>query len=165
MPQPSRIFAQLATILLLLFAVVPPASAVNPDEILDDPKLEQRARDLSSQIRCMKCQNQSIDDSDASLARDLRIMVRERLVEGDTDQEVLDFLVDRFGEFVLLKPAFSLSNLFLWAAPLLALLAGIFFSARMMIARKSAKQEDTDTVSGLSQEEHARLTKILDERD
>jgi cytochrome c-type biogenesis protein CcmH len=150
---------------MLLFAAVQPASAVNPDEILDDPKLEQRARDLSSQIRCMKCQNQSIDDSDASLARDLRVMVRERIVAGDTDQQVLDFLVDRFGEFVLLKPSFSFSNLFLWAAPILALLAGIFFSVRMMLARKTGKPEDADTGSGLSQDENVRLTKILDERD
>lgn len=146
---------------LMLFAT--PAFPVNPDEILDDPVLEDRARDLSSQIRCMTCQNQSIDDSNADLARDLRIMVRERLVAGDSDQEVLDYLVDRFGEFVLLKPSFSLSNLVLWAAPVAALLAGLFLSISVMRRRQNSG-EATEQAE-LSREEHERLTKILGERD
>ncbi|MEP3277378.1 MAG: cytochrome c-type biogenesis protein, partial [Stappiaceae bacterium] len=97
------------TLLCLLIAVhlVGPALAVTPDEVLDDPVLEQRARDLSVNLRCMVCQNQSIDDSDAPLAKDLRVLVRERLVAGDTNEEVTDYLVSRYGEFVLLKPRFA----------------------------------------------------------
>ena len=117
-----------------------PALAVNPDEMLADPALEQRARDLSATIRCMKCQNQSIDDSDADLARDLRILLRERLVAGDSDGEVLDFLVARYGEFVLLKPRFSTANLLLWAAPLLGLLGGFFLALRYFRRREDEKE-------------------------
>lgn len=160
----SRFLALLALAFISLSLLWQPARAVNPDEMLSDPVLEQRARELSAQIRCMKCQNQSIDDSDAELAGDLRVMVRERIVAGDSDQEVLDYLVDRFGEFVLLKPSFSLSNLFLWAAPVIALLAGIFLSIRLMRER----QRNTETgpaAANLSREEHEKLTKILDERD
>lgn len=152
------------TVLLGLWMPVMPANAVNPDERLSDPKLEQRARDLSSEIRCMKCQNQSIDDSDAELARDLRIMVRERLVAGDSDQQVLDYLVDRFGEFVLLKPKFSLSNLALWAAPLIVLIGGFFISLRMLRQRQEEEVVE-GSGSDLSRGEHEALTKILDDRD
>ena len=101
-----------------------PAGAVAPDEILDDPVLEQRARDLSANLRCMVCQNQSIDDSDAPLAKDLRVLVRERLVAGDTNAEVIDYLVARYGEFVLLKPRFSWNTILLWAVAPLGLLLG-----------------------------------------
>ena len=92
-------------ILSLIFAL--PVHAVEPDEILDDPVLEERARELSKGLRCMVCQNESIDDSDAALARDLRLLVRERLVAGDSDEEVLDFVVERYGEFALLQPKFG----------------------------------------------------------
>ncbi len=154
---------KLCLCLCVLFVVqIVPAQAVNPDEILSDPQLEERARDLSRIVRCMKCQNQSIDDSDADLAKDLRILIRDRLTKGDSDEQVLDYLVDRFGEFVLLKPSFSLSNLALWLAPLLALIAGLFFSWRMVRRRQFAANEGG---GDLSQKEHAKLTKILNERD
>mgnify|MGYP001332177389 CR=1 FL=1 len=100
---------------------VPAVHAVTPQEVLADPALEKRARDISAELRCLVCQNQSIDDSDAPLAHDLRVLVRERLVAGDTDQEVRDFVVARYGEFVLLKPPFSSRTLLLWLMPLLAL--------------------------------------------
>ena len=103
-------------LLVLLFAPIH-AFAVNPDEVLADPALEHRARTLSSELRCMVCQNQSIDDSNAELARDLRLVVRERLVNGDSDEQVLDYVVSRYGEFVLLKPRLSAKTLILWGAP------------------------------------------------
>ncbi len=109
------------------------ARAVQPDEVLKDPVLEQRARSLSAGLRCMVCQNQSIDDSDADLARDLRILVRDRLTAGDTDEQVIDFVVSRYGEFVLLKPRFNVRNALLWSVPVILLLAGggfLFVSAR-----------------------------------
>jgi cytochrome c-type biogenesis protein CcmH len=113
---------------LLLLAV--PAYAVQPDEILADPKLEQRARDLSTGFRCLVCQNQSIDESDAPLAKDLRILIREHLVKGDSDAEIRDFVVARYGEFVLLKPRFTASTAILWATPFLIILAGFIVILR-----------------------------------
>ncbi len=164
MPALERsVIALAAFAMIFMMAIAQPAFAVNPDEILDDPVLEERARDLSSQIRCMTCQNQSIDDSEADLARDLRIMVRERIVAGDSNEQVLDYLVDRFGEFVLLKPRFSVSNLFLWAAPVLALLAGLYLS--ISVLRRRQPVAETAASRELSREEHERITKILDERD
>ena len=115
-------------LLALLASVLAPLSAVHalaPDEVLADPVLEQRARALSSELRCMVCQNQSIDDSDAPLAKDLRVLVRERLVAGDSDAQVIDYLVSRYGEFVLLKPKVAWHTLALWIAGPLALIAGI----------------------------------------
>ncbi len=103
------------------------ALAVKPDEVLADPALEARARALSEGLRCMVCQNQSIDESDADLARDLRILVRQRLVAGDSDQQVMDYIVSRYGEFVLLKPRFNPRNALLWGTPVLLLLAGGVF--------------------------------------
>ena len=153
-------FRLLAVVLALLAAT--PAFAVNPDEVLADPALESRARDLSATIRCMKCQNQSIDDSDADLARDLRILLRERLEAGDSDQEVLDFLVARYGEFVLLKPRFSAANLLLWAAPVLGLLGGFLLALRYF-RRREEKEETVSTE--LTAAEHEKLTKILGDRD
>ena len=102
------------------------ALAVQPDEVLKDPALENRAREISSGLRCLVCQNQSIDDSDAQLAKDLRLLVRERLVAGDSDQAVRDYLVQRYGEFVLLKPTFRAHNLLLWLTPVLVLALGAF---------------------------------------
>jgi cytochrome c-type biogenesis protein CcmH len=116
--------AFLAGVVLAFSLFAAPAFAVQPDEILADPALEQRARALSAELRCMVCQNQSIDDSDAPLARDLRLLVRERLVAGDSDDEVTAFLVDRYGEFVLLKPSFSGHTLLLWLAAPAVLVAG-----------------------------------------
>jgi cytochrome c-type biogenesis protein CcmH len=112
-------------LLLTVLLAASPLRAVQVDEILPDPILESRARAISSELRCMVCQNQSIDDSEAPLARDLRLLVRERLKAGDNDREVINFLVARYGEFVLLKPRLAWHTAILWAAPALALLAGL----------------------------------------
>ncbi len=123
-----------ALLLAVLLAFTPlPALAVDPDEILDDPVLEERARDISAELRCLVCQNQSIDDSDAALARDLRLIVRERLLAGDSDAAVMQFVVDRYGEYVRLNPVLAPHTVLLWvAAPLLLLLGAtvIFFHTR-----------------------------------
>ncbi|MBZ9815001.1 cytochrome c-type biogenesis protein [Mesorhizobium sp. CA7] len=145
--------ASLALLLALFFAGA--AQAVKPDEVLQDPALEVRARALSEGLRCMVCQNQSIDESDADLARDLRILVRQRLVAGDTDQQVMDYIVSRYGEFVLLKPRFSLRNALLWGTPVFLLLAGGLFIVL------SARSRRTVPDSTLSAEEQAALDKML----
>src|SRR6201990_3035731 len=127
----ARILAGLLVAAACLLAA--PAFAVQPDEILKDAALEARARALSQELRCMVCQNQSIDDSDAPLARDLRVLVRERLTAGDSDSQVIDFLVARYGEFVLLRPQFAWHNAVLWFSPLVVLIAGaiaIFVAVR-----------------------------------
>ena len=108
----------------MLLATMSPAAAVQPDEVLQNASLEARARALSRELRCMVCQNQSIDDSDAPLARDLRILVRERLTAGDSDTQVLDFLVARYGQFVLLRPRFESETALLWLTPVLVLAFG-----------------------------------------
>src|SRR3712207_1525221 len=108
----------------LVLAFTTPALAVQPDEVLKDPALERRARDISAGLRCLVCQNQSIDDSDAPLAKDLRVLVREHLQAGASDRQVQDFIVQRYGEFVLLKPTFGLHTALLWLGPLLVLAAG-----------------------------------------
>ena len=145
-------------VVLLCALLAAPAQAVQPDEILPDPALEERARDLSQGLRCLVCRNESIDDSNAPLARDLRLLVRERLVEGDSNDEVIDFVVDRYGEYVLLQPRVGGSNILLWAAgPLMLLLAcGIGYSyVRGRARAKEAAQPD------LSPEEQARLDEIM----
>jgi len=148
-----------ALILSLLLALSGPALAVQPDEILDDPVLEQRARDLSGGLRCLVCRNESIDESNADLARDLRILVRERLVAGDTDEEVVAFLVDRFGEYVLLRPTTQGSNILLWiAGPALFLIA---FGGAVIYLRSRARQKPpSDALSDL---EKQRLDELLKE--
>lgn len=148
--------------ILILFAAIGAAGAVQPDEVLDDPALEARARHLSSELRCLVCQNQSIDDSDAQLAKDLRVLVRERLEAGDTNGQVIDYVVGRYGEFVLLKPRFSMSNLLLWITPVIALLFGAY--AFVSVVRRGRKTANSG-VEDLTAEENERLTKILDERD
>lgn len=157
---------RLAVVLVIFGSALSPAFAVAPDEILDDPALEARARALSANLRCMVCQNQSIDDSDAPLAKDLRVLVRERLVAGDTDTQVIDYLVSRYGEFVLLKPRFAFHTLILWAAAPLALLAGAiaFF---VMVRRKRPTAAAAASAPPLSAEEQARLDKLLkgDDKD
>ena len=152
--QRGVIWIVLAMILALLTAL--PALAVNPDEILSDPVLEERARNLSAQLRCMVCQNQSIDDSNAELARDLRVLVRERLVDGDTDQEVIDYVVSRYGEFVLLKPRVSAKTIILWAAPVGLLLIGII--AIVVFVRTRPRQQ---TLPRLTAEEEAQISELL----
>ncbi len=144
--------------LFLAFSMAMSAHAVQPDEVLDDPVLEQRARDLSAEIRCLVCQNESIDESNAQLARDLRILVRERLVAGDSDKEVLDFLVSRYGEFVLLRPLLNTQTALLWFGPaMLLLIAGTFLFLRTR-ARKTAVVAQP---AQLSDEEKARVAALL----
>jgi cytochrome c-type biogenesis protein CcmH len=142
-------------IFAVLLALAAPALAVQPDEVLKDPQLEARARALSQHLRCMVCQNQSIDDSDAPLARDLRLLVRQRLSAGDSDGQVIDFLVSRYGEFVLLKPRFEWHTAALWLLPPVILLAGalaVFLSTR----RRPAAPDPA-----LSEAERVKLSAIL----
>lgn len=119
-----------AIAILALSLLTLPAHAVQPDEILSDPILESRARDISTGLRCLVCQNQSIDDSDATVARDLRILIREQLQQSKSDEEVVDFVVARYGEYVLLQPRFKPTTLILWLSPFLILLAGLLFAFR-----------------------------------
>jgi cytochrome c-type biogenesis protein CcmH len=137
-----------------------PAHAVQPDEILSDPALETRARALSRELRCMVCQNQSIDDSDAPLARDLRVLVRDRLTAGDNDSQVIQFLTDRYGEFVLLKPRFTWRTALLWFAPALALLLGAF--GLVMLARRRQDLEPAAATPPLTAAEQARLSELTE---
>lgn len=138
------------------------AVAVQPDEVLADPVLEQRARALSRELRCMVCQNQSIDDSEAPLARDLRLLVRERLKAGDSDAEVLDFLVARYGEFVLLKPRVSWRTGLLWFAPPALLLAGGLVLLALWRRRKADGSSAGDEPATLTPAEEAQLARLLD---
>jgi cytochrome c-type biogenesis protein CcmH len=141
---------------LFFFVSLSSALAVNPDEVLKDPALEARARQISSELRCLVCQNQSIDISDADLAKDLRVIVRERLTAGDTDGQVFDYVVARYGEFVLLKPSFSARNIVLWGAPF----ALVLFGGAVMFTvgrRRSAEP----AVSGLTVEEQRQLDEIM----
>ena len=144
-------------VLACLWLTVGSSIAVQPDEVLSDAELEARARAISADIRCLVCQNQSIDDSDAPLARDLRLLVRERLVAGDSDEEVVDFLVDRYGEFVLLQPRFGLHTLVLWIGPF-ALLALAAFAA---LKRRRRAGEDASGEVALSPDEARRLDEIM----
>ena len=145
---------------IALAILASPALAVQPDEILADPAREARARELSKELRCMVCQNQSIDDSDAPLARDLRLLVRERISAGDSNSQVIDFLVARYGEFVLLKPRFSPRTMLLWLLPPLALAGGAialwaFGRRRIPVAAQDA------VVAPLNAEEQHRLAALL----
>lgn len=143
---------------LILMLIASPLWAVEPDEILDDPVLEERARALSKGLRCVVCRNESIDESQATLARDLRLLVRERLVEGDTDEQALDYIVVRYGEFVLLNPTPTGSTWFLWAAgPLMLLIAGGVGMGYLRRRAKAAPSAETP----LSAAELARLNDIL----
>ena len=148
---------KLAASLILLFSLAMPALAVQPSEVLDDPVLEQRARKLSAGLRCMVCQNQSIDDSAAPLARDLRLLVRQRLTQGDTDQQVLDFLVARYGDFVLLRPPVKFDTLLLWGLPPAALVAGLIALVAMARRRRTASLQP----AALTPEEQKRLSTLV----
>ncbi|WP_188610466.1 cytochrome c-type biogenesis protein [Chelatococcus reniformis] len=143
--------------MLLAVTASLPAVALQPDEVLADRQLEARARDISAGLRCLVCQNQSIDDSDAPLARDLRLLVRERLQSGDSDRAVRDFVVSRYGDFVLLKPPFKLDTAILWASPLLVLLAG---AVAIVIGRRTRRPPPPPD---LSPAEQAKLDAILNE--
>ncbi|MGH7184915.1 MAG: cytochrome c-type biogenesis protein [Pseudomonadota bacterium] len=150
----------LVLLVAISFLAAFPAYAVQPDEVLQDPALEARARAISEGLRCLVCQNQSIDDSDAPLAKDLRLLVRERLKAGDSDQEIADFIVARYGEFVLLRPRLSPHTLLLWFAT-----PAVFATALLLIwlayrRRKAAAQG----LAPLSANEERRLKRLLDER-
>ena len=148
-------------ILLVTLALLAPAAralAVQPDEMLPDPALETRARALSKELRCMVCQNQSIDDSDAPLARDLRLLVREHMRAGETDQQVLDFLIARYGEFVLLRPRFAPHTALLWLTPL-----GVLVIGALGIAMSARRQRSSE--GNLTADEEGRLAEILQRKD
>ncbi|NOR63012.1 MAG: cytochrome C biogenesis protein CcdA [Rhodobacteraceae bacterium] len=142
--------------LMLILMLASPAMAVEPSEMLDDPALEARARVISKELRCVVCQNENIDDSNAGIAADLRVLVRERLVEGDTNEETMQYIVDRYGEYVLLKPTFFGSNMILWLmGPFLLLVGGL---GAVVFIRGHAKQEPEE---GLSTEEQEKLARLL----
>jgi cytochrome c-type biogenesis protein CcmH len=143
----------------LLVAAVAPALAVQPDEMLADPALEVRARALSQELRCMVCQNQTIDESEAPLARDLRLLVRERLKSGDSDRQVLDFLVQRYGDFVLLKPPFKWDTALLWLVSPLLLLVGA--AGLWPLVRRARNGAAVAAVAPLTAEEDGRLRAVL----
>jgi cytochrome c-type biogenesis protein CcmH len=138
-----------------------PAFAVQPDEVLADSRLETRARTLSRELRCMVCQNQSIDDSDAPLARDLRLLVRERLKAGDSDTQIIDFLVARYGQFVLLRPRFEWETALLWLTPLLVLLTGLIAAGAAWRSRQRAVAGSSESVAPLSPAEEKRLAELV----
>lgn len=150
-------FAAIVLILALsLFAGN--AYAVMPDEVLADPALEARARNLSQDLRCLVCQNQSIDDSAAPLAKDLRVIVRERLTQGDTDEQVIEYLVARYGNYVLLKPPFQRDTLLLWIGPAVFLLIAAGVSLLYFRARR---QSEDETVAPLTEDERQQLDDLV----
>ena len=141
---------------LLLLGAQGAALAVDPQERLQDPALEARARDISAGLRCLVCQNQSIDDSDAPLARDLRLIVRQRLQKGDSDSEVVDYIAARYGDFALLRPRFRANTLLLWLTPLLLLAGGIALAARIV-----KRQPEVKAQTPLTQDEEKELAALL----
>ncbi len=148
---------------LLVFSTAPQndAGAVEPDEMLDNPVLEARAREISRYLRCLVCQNQTIDDSNADLAKDLRKLVRERLVAGDTNDEVMQYIVDRYGDFVLLKPPMQSNTLILWFGPAAILIVGLLMV--MAFYRRSRRNFSRGTPD-LTEQEQRQLRDILDNR-
>ncbi|WGI23534.1 cytochrome c-type biogenesis protein CcmH [Amylibacter sp. IMCC11727] len=146
-------------LILSLCLLATPVFAVLPDEVLDDPMLEARARELSKELRCLVCRNENIDSSNADIARDLRLLVRERLVAGDSNAEARDFIVARYGEYVLLKPPFSAKNAILYLAGPLLFLGGAWVSFYYIRRRQRPEEKD----KGLSKQEADRLAKLLDQ--
>ncbi|MFO0992378.1 MAG: cytochrome c-type biogenesis protein [Hyphomicrobiales bacterium] len=138
---------------LLWLALALPVQALEPSEMLKDPALEARARALSAELRCLVCQNQSIDESEATLAKDLRVLIRERLTAGDSDQAIMDFVVARYGEFVLLKPRFSAETALLWLGPFVI----VVVAAGFMLIRRRGGPAESIAESALSPEERAKL--------
>ena len=151
---------RLTLILFLLFAS--PTLAIQPDEILQDNGLEQRARVISKELRCLVCQNQSIDDSDAPLARDLRLLVRERLQTGEKNEEVIAFIVDRYGDFVLLRPPVKASTIALWISPLALLLLGFFL---LLTWFRKHRKNVPDDIKPLSDQEITKLKAMINRED
>ncbi len=152
----------LAALILASPALINPAKAVLPSEQLSDPVLEARARAISAELRCVVCQNQSIDDSDADLAHDLRVLLRERLVAGDTDQQAMDFLVKRYGRYVLLKPPFEAQTLLLWLGPLLVLVVG---GAAVGLYFHNRRGDGRLTPAPFTEEEQRQLDQLLKTKD
>lgn len=162
----SFLFAAVMALSMPLMST--PGLAVEPDEILKDPALEARAREVGKQLRCVVCQNQAIDDSNAELARDMRILVRDRIKQGDSNQEVVDYMVDRYGDYVLLDPPFKVSTLVLWVGPGVIALLGVVWVAMLFRRRKSDSGEGEVVSVGtqaapLSEEERRRLDALLKE--
>lgn len=153
-----RLPAILAALALMQWASLG-AWAVQPDEVLKNPALESRAREISAELRCLVCQNQSIDDSDAPLARDLRLIVRERLQAGDSRSDVIEFVAARYGEFILLRPRLSPQTYVLWIAPLLLLAGGLFLTYGLF--RRQSRLADPASL-GLSEDEQTKLRDILE---
>jgi|SRR5579872_405112 cytochrome c-type biogenesis protein CcmH len=149
-----------ALLLLAALIVSSQAWAVEPDEMLSNPALEARARAISKQLRCMVCQNESIDESQAPLARDLRVLVRQRIMAGDSDTQIINFLVSRYGEFILLKPPLSWHTLALWGAPPALLILGILMIV-VVERRRATGQPALGAAARLSAAEEARLSEIL----
>ena len=147
-------------LVLLLCLTAAPALAVQPDEMLKDPALEARAREISAGLRCLVCRNENIDDSNAKLARDLRLLVRERLTAGDSDQQVVDYIVARYGEYVLLRPRLGGANLILWLAGPMMLILGGGIAVLFIRRRASARSQEE---AALSPQEEARLREIIGE--
>lgn len=159
--QQNKSVTTLKLLTILIWLVLPvSANAVQPDEVLTDKKLETRARNISAGLRCLVCQNQSIDDSDAPLARDLRILVRERLKKGDDDKAVLDFVVARYGNFILLKPPLNLQTILLWSLPALILV----FAGGVLLIRIRKRRNVASPENPLNEEELAQLRGILDRK-
>lgn len=158
-------FAYLVSMVMVAWAAATVAStssfAVNPDEVLKDSGLEHRARLLSAELRCVVCQNQTIDDSDAPLAKDLRRLVRERLVAGDSDQQVRDYVVARYGQFVLLKPPFTMQTALLWFFPFIFVVIGIFVAYRGLFSVRHPLEDQAEVPDKLSDEEERRLDQLL----
>ena len=155
------ILLRIAFLAIAMLAGLSSAYAVQPDEIMADPVKESRARDLSRELRCMVCQNQSIDDSEAPLARDLRLLVRERIAAGDSDAQVMDFLVARYGEFVLLKPRFVSHTWFLWLlTPLLFAGSAVALWIHYRRRDKTAPQDD-DTARPLTAAEREQIERLI----
>jgi cytochrome c-type biogenesis protein CcmH len=148
---------------LAFLSVLTPAAAVNPDEMLQDPALEARARELSAELRCLVCRNQSIDDSNAELARDLRLLVRERITAGDTNEQAKAYIVARYGNFVLLKPPYQWNTAALWVGPALFLVV-VAFGAFRWVRLRSTENETPEATPPLSAEEQARADAMLAEK-
>lgn len=155
-----KAFGLALVLLALAVACPPPARAVLPDEVLDDPLLEARARELSREIRCLVCQNESIDSSNAELARDLRILVRERLTAGDSDRQALDYLVARYGDYVLLRPPVKPATYLLWFGPALLLLLG---GAVVVLYFRPRHDRPVAAPAPLNEQERKRLEALLEE--
>ncbi|CUH62628.1 Cytochrome c-type biogenesis protein CcmH precursor [Thalassovita gelatinovora] len=147
-------------LILALCLIAAPVLAVQPDEILDDPVLESRAREISKELRCLVCRNENIDDSNAELARDLRLLVRERLTAGDSDVEVVNYIVDRYGEYVLLNPTARGANWVLWAAGPIMLITGLGLGFIYLRRRQATPEQKIEELSDV---EKARLAEIMDD--